>query len=69
LLAVGIVDCSDFPLSFGKRPFIVLADVDVVFLEDRAFEDETEVGDIGAGFSNYLTVEVKLQRTFLVESL
>lgn len=37
-----IVNCPDFPPSVGQRPFVMLPDVDVVFLLDIASENEIE---------------------------
>ena len=40
MFIIRVVDCSDFPLAIGHRPFVMLSDVYMVFLNDLSSEDE-----------------------------
>ena len=50
MLIIRVVDCSDFPLAVGHGPFVVLSDIDVVFLNDFPSKDDRKAIDLGACF-------------------
>ena len=59
LLVIWVVDSSNFPFSIRKRPFVVLSDVYMIFLNDFTFEDKEEVVCVTTCFCYYLAIEIE----------